>query len=377
MPGFTGVGAGEWRLPSPAPPAGAVGGFYLSTEDNGGYHRRGDGTWSLFSSPFGVTTSPYDWIDTIAVAGDDAETCYAFTVGLSSCHVSHDGGATWASHALPMSGEGKNYRGAASPQAGHVYLSVDDGTISRIYKSTDDGVTWTQIVDLAAIGDQWGRMSIGTTKLWFAAGNGAGGVPWFHQCNLDGSGLVSVGPTTANDFAHPQLSVLTDDLVLGCSPYWNAAYLLTPTGYTDITPAGHLGNIAWCEPLTPTVFLCTTDNFGAIPHTSPLYRSDDAGASWTLIRNFGLTEGFCRNYAPDNYPIISHDRAVPGTAFLLGDAAFNNQQIVWVSTDLGLTWTEERNAAEVLNGDGDWPVFGPGGIYAGGSTGPTPGIGGG
>jgi hypothetical protein len=161
MPGFTGVGAGEWRLPSPAPPAGAVGGFYLSTEDNGGYHRRGDGTWSLFSSPFGVTTSPYDWIDTIAVAGDDAETVYAFTVGLSSCHVSHDGGATWASHPLSFAGVGHNYRGACSPQSGHVYVQIDDGTSANIYKSTDDGVTWASVVNVAAIGDRWGGCPLG------------------------------------------------------------------------------------------------------------------------------------------------------------------------------------------------------------------------
>lgn len=374
-PGFLGVGAEELVDLPPEPTPGA-GGYYISTEDIGGYRRKDDGTWSIFGSPFGVNTSPHDWIDAIAVAGDDSETVYAFCTNEASCHTSHDGGATWTEHVFPMTAP-LNWRGAASPQSGHIYVSVDDLTNSRIYKSVDDGVSWTQIVNLASIGDRWGRMSIGTEKLWFAAGNIAGGVPWFHQCNLDGSGIIGVGPTTANASTHPQVSVLTDDLALGFSPYLDAAYLLTPTGFTDITPAGKVGKVAWCEPLTPTVFLCATENFLGLSTTSRVYRTDDAGSSWTLIRTFSNSEGFAHNYAPDNYPIISHNRADPAKVYMQGDAAFNNQQIVWVSEDLGLTWTEERNLAEVVDEFGDWPVFGPGGIYAAGSTGPVPSGGGG
>jgi hypothetical protein len=369
MVGFIGVGIG--RRARPSPPAVPAGGFYLGSEDTGGFRRTAEGVWSIFGSPFGVATSPYDWVETIAVAGDDAETIYAFTPSLAQCHVSHDGGATWSHHALPTTGVDYNYRGAVSPQSGHVYLQADNNSVSHIFKSVDDGATWTSIVDLATIGNRWGRVSVGTTKLWFSAGNTVGGVPWFHQCGLDGSSVVDVGPTTASILARPQVTVLNDDLALGFSRYLNALYLLTPTGYTDITPPAHVGNIAWAEPLTDQVFLCATEHFAGFLTTTPLYRTDDAGATWTLVRTFTRLEGFARNFVADNYPMISHNRATPDTVFLLGDAAASAQQIVWISTDGGLTWTSELNGAEVLDGFGDWPVFGPGGIYAGGSTGPA------
>lgn len=359
MPGFIGVGAGDWTVVDRP----ASGGFYLHNEDSGGYRRAADGTWSVFGSPFGVVNvSPYDWIFAIIVARDDPNRLYVATAG-NTFSVSHDGGQTWVDKALPFTPNAVT--GGSSPQAGTVYAAISDYLVTvGIWRSTDDGASWTQVVALPA-STALRRISVGTSKIWGVWGNHEGtAVPWFHRCNLDGSGMENLGPSVTGLSILPEVVALNDDLALVSTASFDQVHKLTPGTVADITPAGKVGQVVWAEPLTESVYLCATVSGTT---ATRVYRTTDAGASWTLIRTFGATEGFAAGAAVGSYPLMSHSRDRPDRVWMLGHSSPTTQEIVWASEDSGLTWTSMLNEAELLDGSGDWAVYAPGGIVAVGS----------
>jgi hypothetical protein len=362
-PGFIGVGAGKWTIPTPA--TGGAGGFYAYTEDSGGYRKNAAGAWSVWGSPFGtVPTSGLDTHKTIhamAVARDDPATIYAFPARNASMYASTDGGATWTAHANPA-GASFVAKGAVSPSAGQLYVSGwgDTGFAPMgIWRSLDGGASWTQILTLPGTSAwQIGRLDIGTDALWVAFGRTGVSEPIFYCLPLTGpgEGTVPFGPSLSG-FQPQQVVAISDELAVSVSYYGGQVYRLTPTTATVITPPGEDGNCLWIEPINATTYLCVVISFG--PTETRLYRTTDSGGSWALVRTFTNAEGPAQGAAADSYQFMAHD---VGVVWLLGRAAFDIQQLIWTSTDQGLTWTSSINEAELHDSFGDFGIYGTGGI---------------
>jgi photosystem II stability/assembly factor-like uncharacterized protein len=119
----------------------------------------GGTTWSR------IFTSPFDSGRTkdirVAVTAADSQTLYVYFGGTTAntidlrLAISHDGGASWDSHALPTVDNGQfganTYIYAAPKDANTVYIGSRD-----VYKSTDGGQTWANITQsFTAAGPQF------------------------------------------------------------------------------------------------------------------------------------------------------------------------------------------------------------------------------
>ncbi|MDX5961894.1 hypothetical protein SIM91_00770 [Rhodococcus opacus] len=97
----------------------------------GGLTASNDGgrTWTPLGGPTGA----------MAAAWNPTDTRQVLAVGMGGAGVSPDGGATWRPVTLPMGATAVSY-----DQSGRtVYAGALDGQQARVYRSTDNGATWT------------------------------------------------------------------------------------------------------------------------------------------------------------------------------------------------------------------------------------------
>ncbi len=158
---------------------------------------------------------------------------------------------------------GTNFATSLEPAAnGDLFVAFDDANNGKIYRSTDDGVSFPAGVDPGIPGDNWHSLAIAKSdpsRLYlagrrFVAVSGGGTVPQFILLRSDTAG---------------------------------ASYV--PLSQTGLVTGGHsemeIAGISQTDP--DVVFVRVT-----VPHDvvgDTIYRSVDAGASWTQVLDLGDT----------------------------------------------------------------------------------------
>jgi hypothetical protein len=374
--------------------------FYTINEEQAGFRYSGT-AWTQYGPPLSSTTGNPDdvsiWLSAAATVQGDPLKLYVVRNGTRTLYRSTDGGATWT--VITMGGLPATCQifslwaradGELLLHQGRRHTSYDG-----IWRSTDNALNWTRIIafDTGPGGTtafRSGYLALGLSKMFYArcTSQSASGATrphsatWtFNRCNFDGTGietwatvtLTETQDTLGNWGRLPNAFVVHaygDDLMLVASAEADQNMLdsvrgvlwkIDASGQSDVRPGG----IAACWellPLTATRWLAV-----GTPSLSStevrVYRTDNAGGSWSLTHTIASTEGFAFSGAPDSYYLINvSDPSVPDDVVMLGHAGSSVQQIVWTSEDGGGTWASMVNTAEPIDIFGDWTVLGPGGL---------------
>lgn len=169
-------------------------------------------------------------------------------------------------------------------------VNANASSSGKIYRSTDNGATWTVLSTPADFGKHTGAV-----------------------CNF-GGGVVACAAINNSDVLH----------------VWRS----TDTGatFTDVetlasSALASLGGIA----LSSTVGLIAVQ---LIDGTSKIYRSTDAGANWTEI---GAIDGKETYAIPVDF-LLTSDSQLLFSTIGDGDPTHDGGAFIWKSTDLGVTW---------------------------------------
>jgi photosystem II stability/assembly factor-like uncharacterized protein len=198
----------------------------------------------------------------------------------------------------------------------YVYLACDGG----IYKSTDGGTNWSSA-----------NKGITTIQLYRIASH-----PSNHDTLLGGAqdngnfrtlngGATAWGFVTTGDGMECFFDHTTPNVVY-FSTQNTSLYKSTNYGTTN-TWLGSFGG-AWISPF----FMHPSNNQMLYTATTDVYRSTDAGASFTVIANSVTTSDLINTMAQSSVN--------PNNMILAGSGSFTSAPQVKVSTDGGFTWTD-------------------------------------
>lgn len=347
-------------------------GAYLQSEDERGFGYAPSKTpdWHQFAVLPDPQPPNDGWISALTCAPDDPEKLYAVWVDDRYLRVSTNGGTSWSrsSEFQPLQGSppfGSNRPSTFSLLArsgGELFrLNGRNGDIvwSGFWRSLDDGLTWTRILSLPSSISGGGYMALGTTKLWYAFKTTS--TLWdIRRANFDGSGVeVLVASESLSSVFQMLVRAFDDTFALVIHTSSNVLWKVTTAGKVDIRPSALR---PWdAIPLDASVFVAAgTPTSGGSDVV--VYRTTDAGANWTLVKTIPAAEGFALNGATGSYRMLDASTPMRTDLVMPGNAAFNVQQSIWVSSDTGLTWTKILNEAAPF--DVEWLVYGPGGILA-------------
>jgi hypothetical protein len=357
--------------------------LYLYTYDTAGYALDDTGAGYNFSDLY---IPPWFAPRAAAMARDDQNSIYLVNFDGSQFARSTDAGLTWTVLGTPWPVSDECITHMVCHTAGELHVFYTDiftsgGTTGNasIWRSTNAGSSWTQIISMTA--NQKGRggyLALGSSRLWYAESNTplVGGVLPddyavydIKSCNWDGSGIVlhgSVDFDTSPDPAAPawlKLRPLGDTFCLavpGTSA--NKIWKITSTGTTtDISPPSGSG-FPW-DAIVFDANTYVTAGESATTLAVSIYRTTNGGTSWSLTQVVPALEGFGERGLRQ---LILMD-PVPGTttdAYMVGYANTGTQQYIWKTTNAGLTWTSFRNLAALTEEDGDYLDFGWSGVLA-------------
>lgn len=205
--------AGAWVVGAinVQPGAAQYPGLYLQSEDQAGFAYNG-GVWNQFGAPLdgyradytwdstnarwvdGAGQPHYTWVTGLAYAQDDPNTVYAIVDAHAALFISSDGGLTWTSQVMPFAVRTSQPPGVdasaplsdlhcfdiASPAAGEILVLGFDYAVTSnpgIHHSTNNGLSWTQVVGFAADPDaapgfpevfEAGGMRASSAKVWWS-----------------------------------------------------------------------------------------------------------------------------------------------------------------------------------------------------------------
>src|SRR5262252_799712 len=365
--------------------------FYIldvSTQPATGFHY--DGTaWTQLAPPVGFTSTSGFYKTMAAIPGSPL-TVYMAMAGVDALLISTNAGASWTAQSMgAYPGLTDSVFSLWARAGGEVYLLNNrpvavDLPEPGIWKTTNNGVTWTRIIPFTgpAFSTAGGAMALGVNKLFYAelatqtpVGSDYDYGWTFNRANLDGSGVEVWATHTFSTVNHFDpyailLRAISDDFVLAVANVHLSTVAATDpqglfwkidaSGITDVRPPAIL--VPWdLLPLTATRWLAV----GTTHATDDVlvYRTDNAGTSWSLMTTIPALQGFAANGYSDQFFMLSAPRpAVPDEVVMLGNASGSVQQIVWTSTDGGATWTSMPNTADVFGTA--WAVTAPGGLAA-------------
>lgn len=204
-------------------------------------------------------------VRSLALDPSAPDTLYA-AVGLAGLYKSTDGGSTWAWSGAGLGGW--NFQvvvvDPANPDTLYVASGETDSTAEVVFRSTDGGAHWTQVLEIDA-------EPLGIRGLAVADG------VVYAQTFTRVFRSLDAGATWTQVFANGLLEDLDIDPQ---AP--QTAYLATSSGLLKTTDAGAswqstpspapVYSVAVAPSRPSTVYLATAQD---------LYRSDDAGATWT------------------------------------------------------------------------------------------------
>jgi hypothetical protein len=342
-------------------------GFYNQNEFQWGFAYDDPGWRQLAPAP--ATVPDPGWISALTTAQDNPDTLYAAWYNDPYIRISVDAGASWSrSVSFPAVAGGAPYPGplvySLQARAGQIFLLNNQNTDAHrgIWRSTDDGTTWTQLTNVSGPG----YMSLASTKLWYAERDDIGDID-FKRMNLDGTGIEVRGHQAFYGGRYI-VRAFDDDLCLFTGYGEQTIYRITPSGLLNICPSGL---VPWdALPLSASVLLAvgtaSTSTYDVL-----VQRSVTAGASWTLVQTITALEGFAQTGTTDSYFMIDASAPARTALVMAGNAYSDVQQLFWISSDAGLTWTSIVNDAELQDGSGNWLVLGPGGVIARPAVQPT------
>jgi len=343
-------------------------------------------------------------VNTMAVAADNSLKLYAYSDQdlTGRVWVSADGGLTWARRAqvTGIADDHSNPMSLFSPADGTVFMLQYASTVAEggIYRSLDDAHTWTKVVSAHSPTGAYpytppyaiGLMNISPTKLWWAEETAFYTTPdpsyptstiyWFtwviRRSNYDGSSVETLG-TFDTPCNNNTLMVwpVNDSLALVTSQSTGDALKVSSGGMVSICPrdikssdydpsnGGYNGPGPWgalAIDSSTFVMIGSGIDYGdsGLRHGNLyVYRSTDAGVTWTLTTTIPPEQNFLNNGggigAPDIYIAMSQSRTRPDhlAMFGRGDSLPGHAQIIWFSFDGGVSWTNSLNLANpgVLN----------------------------
>jgi hypothetical protein len=365
--------------------------FYIldvSTQTATGFRYSGT-TWTRLAPPTGFTSTS-GFFKTMAGLPGSPLTVYMAMAGVDALMISNDGGATWTEQSMSAyPALTDSVYSLWARVAGELYLLNNrpiaaDLPESGIWKTTNAGVSWTRIIPFTgpAFSTAGGAMALGDTKLFYAelatqtpVGSDYDYGWTFNRANLDGSGVEVWATHTFSTVDHKDpyailLRAISDDFVLAAAGIRQTAYVDSTTaqgllwkidasGITDVRPSAIL--VPWdLLPLTATRWLAVGTNQDTADVM--VYRTDDAGGSWSLMTTMPAAQSFASGGSQDQFFMLSAPRpSVPDEVVMMGSASSSAQQLLWTSTDGGATWTSMPNTADSFDGT-NWAVTSPGGL---------------
>jgi hypothetical protein len=322
---------------------GAANIVYART-DIGGVYR-----WNQSSSSW---TPLMDWVGqsnwgdmgAVSVAADPVNTNKVFAaVGMytnswdpnnGSILRSSDQGNTWAATALPfklggnMPGRGMGERLAVDPNDDNVlYLGAPSGR--GLWKSTDSGVTWSQVAAFPNVGN-------------------------YVQDSTDTTGYLSddQGVTwVAFDKAAGTAGSPTKTIFVGVADLQNTVYESTDGGATWSRvagqPTGFLAHKGEVDPAGADLYITTSTKGGPYDGSSgDVWKYALTTATWTQISPVPSS-----NTSGDyfGYSGLSIDQEHPNTIMVTGYSSWWPDTFIYRSTDGGATWKSAWNFTSYPN----------------------------
>lgn len=347
--------------------------------------------WTQLAPPAGYLSTSQS-LKTLAALPADPLLVYMVRADVNALMRSSDGGATWTEEPMPTFTDGvilpQSTRSLWTRAPGEVHL-LNNRPIAAdldqpgVWRTTNDGVTWTRIIPFTgpAFSTAGGDMALGTSKLFYAElvsqalVGGQFDYTWeFNRANLDGTGIETWATHTFNTLDHKDpfrilLRAVSDDFVLAAANIADSnvadtepqglLWQIDASGITDVRPSAILS--PWdLLPLTATRWLAVGTT--QLSDDVLVYRTDNAGGSWSLMTTIPWLQGFNGSATQDTWFMLSAPSpAVPDEVVMLGYASSEVQHIVWTSTDGGATWTSMVNTADPFDGT-SWAVTNTGGL---------------
>ncbi|MFD1147781.1 cellulose binding domain-containing protein [Saccharothrix hoggarensis] len=306
--------------------------IYSRTDIGGAYRwNQATGRWTPLLDWVGYENWGYNGVVSIAPDPKDADKVYA-AVGMytngwdpnnGAILRSSDRGDTWQTSVLPfklggnMPGRGMGERLAVDPNDGRVlYLGAPSG--KGLWRSTDSGVTWSQVVSFPNPGN------------YVENPNDPGGYAGDNQ----GVVWVTYDPRSSTA-GSPSKTVY-----VGVADKENTVYRTTDAGVTwerlAGQPTGYIAHKGVLDHQGGFLYLATSDKGGPYDGgKGDVWKYDTATGAWTQISPVPSSSA-------DNlfgYSGLTVDRQNPGTIMVATQIAWWPDVTFFRSTDGGATWT--------------------------------------
>ncbi|ATE53401.1 cellulose binding domain-containing protein [Actinosynnema pretiosum] len=306
--------------------------IYARTDIGGAYRwNQATGRWVPLLDAIGWDRWGHNGVISIAPDPKNAAKVYA-AVGMytndwdpnnGAVLRSSDRGATWQSTALPfklggnMPGRGMGERLAVDPNDPRVlYLGAPSG--NGLWRSTDSGVTWAKVTAFPNPGNH------------VADPNDTTGY------NSDNQGVtwVTYDPRSSASGAPSRT------IYVGVADKQNTVYRTTDAGATWSRlagqPTGHLAHKGVLDPVGGFLYLATSDTGGPYDGAKgDVWKHDTATGEWTRISP--IPSDSADDYF--GYSGLTVDRTNPNTLMVTTQISWWPDIIVFRSTDAGATWT--------------------------------------
>ena len=323
--------------------SGAANIIYART-DIGGVYRWNQGSSSWTPLMDWVGQSNWGDMGAVSVAADPINTSKVWAaVGMytnswdpnnGSILRSSDQGNTWTATALPfklggnMPGRGMGERLAVDPNDDNVlYFGAPSG--KGLWKSTDSGVTWSQVGNFPNVGN-YAQDSTDTTG--YLSDNQ--GVTWVAFDKATGSS----GSPTKTIFA-------------GVADLQNTVYESTDGGATWSRvagqPTGFMAHKGVVDPVNGILYIATSNKGGPYDGSSgDVWKYTLATGTWTQISPVKSSDTSNDWFG---YSGLAIDAQHPGTIMVTGYSSWWPDTFIWRSTDGGATWKQAWNYTSYPN----------------------------
>ncbi|HKN97761.1 MAG TPA: cellulose binding domain-containing protein [Pseudonocardiaceae bacterium] len=238
---------------------------------------------------------------------------------------SSDEGDTWQVSKLPfklggnMPGRGMGERLAIDPNDDNIlYLGAPSG--HGLWRSTDGGVTWSQVANFPNVGDY---VQDPTDTSGYASDNQ--GVTWV---------AFDQGTGTAGS--------PTKGIYVGVADLQNTVYRSTDGGATwqriAGQPTGFLAHKGVIDPVNDDLYIATSDKGGPYDGSSgDVWKYAIGTGTWTRISPHPSTDTSNDYYG---YSGLALDPEHPGTVMVTGYSSWWPDTFIFRSTDGGATWKQ-------------------------------------
>ncbi|MDL4814267.1 cellulose binding domain-containing protein [Actinomadura opuntiae] len=305
---------------------------YARTDIGGAYRwDQSSKRWTPLLDWVGADNWGYNGVISLAADPVDADRVYAAVGMYTNSWDPHDGavlrssdrGRTWQATQLPfklggnMPGRGMGERLAVDPNDDKVlYLGTPEG--NGLWRSTDQGVTWSKVTSFPNPGDYADDPSDPN-----GYGSARPGVVWV---TFDESTGTAGAPTKT--------------IYAGVADKENTVYRSTDAGATwervPGQPTGYIAHKGVLDAASHTLYIATSDTAG--PYNGAkgdVWKLDTRSGAWTRISP--VPSSSSDDYF--GYSGLTVDRQHPGTLMVATQVSWWPDMIMWRSTDGGATWS--------------------------------------